>query len=131
MANPTILSVDDDPAVSRAVARDLRRQYGDRYRIVRALSGGDALDALREIKLRGDRPALMPADTGVGIPAAIRPRIFEPFFTTKQVGEGTGLGLDISCRIVVNKHHGDIRVSSEPGDTRLLVCLPIGPPDEA
>ncbi|MEU8697647.1 FAD-dependent oxidoreductase [Streptomyces sp. NPDC048680] len=62
MANPTILSVDDDPAVSRAVARDLRRQYGDRYRIVRALSGGDALDALREIKLRGDRLALMLAD---------------------------------------------------------------------
>ncbi|MFJ6462206.1 hypothetical protein ACIQM0_14375 [Streptomyces sp. NPDC091387] len=76
MANPTILSVGDDPAVSRAVARDLRRQYGDRYRIVRALSGGDALDALRE------------------------------------------------------KHHGDIRVSSEPGDTRFQVCLPIGPPDE-
>ncbi|MEV7402940.1 FAD-dependent oxidoreductase [Streptomyces sp. NPDC091267] len=62
MANPTILSVDDDPAVSRAVARDLRRQYGDRYRIVRALSGGDALEALREIKLRGDRLALMLAD---------------------------------------------------------------------
>lgn len=62
MANPTILSVDDDPAVSRAVARDLRRQYGDRYRIVRSLSGADALDALREIKLRGDRLALLLAD---------------------------------------------------------------------
>ncbi|WP_328890887.1 ATP-binding protein [Streptomyces sp. NBC_00316] len=67
------------------------------------------------------------ADTGAGIAADIRPRIFEPFFTTKPVGEGTGLGLDISYRIVVNKHHGDIRVSSEPGDTRFLVCLPIGP----
>lgn len=71
------------------------------------------------------------ADTGTGIPAAIRPRIFEPFFTTKPVGEGTGLGLDISYRIVVNKHRGDIRVSSEPGDTRFQVCLPIGPPDES
>lgn len=71
------------------------------------------------------------ADTGVGIPAAIRPRILEPFFTTEPVGEGTGLGLDISYRIVVNKHDGDIRVSSEPGDTRFQVCLPIGPPDEA
>lgn len=65
------------------------------------------------------------ADTGVGIAKDIRPRIFEPFFTTKQVGEGTGLGLDISYRIVVNKHHGDLRVTSEPGDTRFTVCLPI------
>ncbi|MFC8075639.1 ATP-binding protein [Streptomyces sp. NPDC057307] len=65
------------------------------------------------------------ADTGVGITKEVRPRIFEPFFTTKQVGEGTGLGLDISYRIVVNKHHGDLRVTSKPGDTRFQVCLPI------
>ena len=62
MPNPTILTVDDDPAVSRAVARDIRRQYGDRYRILRALSGRDALEALRELKLRGDPLALMLAD---------------------------------------------------------------------
>ena len=54
-----------------------------------------------------------------------RNRIFEPFFTTKPVGEGTGLGLDISWRIVVNKHHGDLRVESVPGDTRFQVRLPI------
>ncbi|WP_046494880.1 ATP-binding protein [Streptomyces odonnellii] len=65
------------------------------------------------------------ADTGPGIPAEIRPRIFEPFFTTKSVGEGTGLGLDISYRIVVNKHRGDIRVQSQPGNTRFQVLLPI------
>jgi signal transduction histidine kinase len=68
-------------------------------------------------------------DTGPGVPAEIRDRIFEPFFTTKEVGEGTGLGLDISWRIVVNKHHGDLRVESEPGNTRFQVCLPINPPE--
>ncbi|WP_238429623.1 ATP-binding protein [Frankia nepalensis] len=68
-------------------------------------------------------------DTGPGIPAEIVGRIFEPFFTTKPVGEGTGLGLDISWRIVVNKHHGDLRVvSSTPGDTRFQVRLPRTPP---
>jgi signal transduction histidine kinase len=64
-------------------------------------------------------------DTGPGIPPEIRPRIFEPFFTTKPVGEGTGLGLDISYRIVVNKHGGDIRVDSAPGNTTFSVHLPI------
>jgi signal transduction histidine kinase len=64
-------------------------------------------------------------DTGPGVPAEIRDRIFEPFFTTKEVGEGTGLGLDISWRIVVNKHHGDLQVESEPGDTRFRVHLPL------
>ncbi|RCG26255.1 histidine kinase [Sphaerisporangium album] len=72
-----------------------------------------------------DRIFVEIADTGPGIPAEIRPRIFEPFFTTKPVGEGTGLGLDISYRIIVNKHHGDIRVDSAPGDTRFRVLLPI------
>ncbi|WP_214411709.1 FAD-dependent oxidoreductase [Sphaerisporangium fuscum] len=62
MANPAILTVDDDPAVSRSVARDVRRRYGDRYRVVRADSGEAALEALREIKLRGDQVAVMLAD---------------------------------------------------------------------
>ncbi|WP_061298937.1 FAD-dependent oxidoreductase [Herbidospora cretacea] len=62
MANPAILTVDDDPAVSRAVSRDLRRKYGDRYRIVRADSGESALEALREIKLRGEQVAVLVAD---------------------------------------------------------------------
>ena len=64
-------------------------------------------------------------DTGPGVPAELRERIFEPFFTTKPVGEGTGLGLDITWRIVVNKHHGDIAVESVPGDTRFRVRLPL------
>jgi signal transduction histidine kinase len=67
-------------------------------------------------------------DTGPGIPEDVLPRIFEPFFTTKPFGEGTGLGLDISWRIVVNKHHGDLRVESEPGNTRFQVRLPFVAP---
>ncbi|MER5602440.1 ATP-binding protein [Streptomyces sp. NPDC002265] len=64
-------------------------------------------------------------DTGGGIPPEIRSRIFDPFFTTKPVGQGTGLGLDISWRIVVNKHHGSIEVESVPGDTRFRILLPL------
>ncbi len=64
-------------------------------------------------------------DTGPGIPTELRKRIFEPFFTTKPVGHGTGLGLDISYRIVVVRHGGDLSVQSEPGDTRFIVRLPL------
>jgi signal transduction histidine kinase len=70
-------------------------------------------------------------DTGPGVPPEIRDRIFEPFFTTKPVGEGTGLGLDITWRIVVNKHHGDIELESSPGDTRFRVRLPVTPREES
>ena len=70
-------------------------------------------------------------DTGPGVPAEVRERIFEPFFTTKPVGSGTGLGLDISWRIVVNKHHGDLSVESVPGDTRFSVRIPLVPAQEA
>ncbi|WP_405086650.1 FAD-dependent oxidoreductase [Microbispora sp. NBC_01389] len=62
MQNAAILTVDDDPSVSRSVARDLRRRYGDRYRVIRAESGSTALDALREIKLRGEQVAVLLAD---------------------------------------------------------------------
>jgi thioredoxin reductase (NADPH) len=61
-ARTVILTVDDDPGVSRAVARDLRRRYGASYRIVRAESGESALEALRELKLRGDLVAVILAD---------------------------------------------------------------------
>ena len=62
MGKPVLLSVDDDPAVSRAVARDLRRRYGEDYRVLRASSADEGLDALRELKLRGDPVAVLLAD---------------------------------------------------------------------
>ena len=61
-ARTAIVTVDDDPGVSRAVARDLRRRYGEQHRIVRAESGDAALDALRQMKLRGDLVAVILAD---------------------------------------------------------------------
>ena len=67
-------------------------------------------------------------DTGPGIPPDLRARVFEPFFTTKPVGKGTGLGLDVSWRVVVKRHGGDLRVVSEPGDTRFQVLLPLSEP---
>jgi signal transduction histidine kinase len=98
-------------------------------------SGTLTLRTYREDGARQSRPeaedgrlVVEVEDTGPGIPAHVRPRIFEPFFTTKPVGEGTGLGLDISYRIVVNKHHGDIRVESTPGRTTFRVYLPLTEP---
>jgi signal transduction histidine kinase len=63
-------------------------------------------------------------DNGPGIPEEVQPHIFEPFFTTKGVGEGTGLGLDTVQRIV-KKHRGNIQVTSNPGNTRFQVWLPL------
>ncbi|MFL6073559.1 MAG: response regulator, partial [Mycobacteriales bacterium] len=57
-----MLTIDDDPAVSRAVARDLRRKYGQEFQIIRASDGMEALETLREIKLRGGRVAVLLAD---------------------------------------------------------------------
>jgi signal transduction histidine kinase len=71
-----------------------------------------------------DRVRVEIADTGPGMPPEVRKRIFEPFFTTKPVGRGTGLGLDVSYRVIVNRHHGDVAVHSEPGETRFQVFLP-------
>jgi signal transduction histidine kinase len=65
------------------------------------------------------------ADNGPGIPPEVQSHIFEPFFTTKGVGEGTGLGLHIVYRIVVGQHEGDIRLLSQPGDTKFQVRLPM------
>ena len=66
-------------------------------------------------------------DDGPGIPSEIIDRIFDPFFTTKDVGEGTGLGLDIAQRLTA-RHDGSIKVESRPGHTEFIVTLPTAPP---
>ncbi|MFI7498001.1 ATP-binding protein [Streptomyces sp. NPDC049687] len=93
-------------------------------------AGGDGTLTVRTAR-EGDRLLVEFRDTGPGVPPDIRSRIFDPFFTTKPVGEGTGLGLDISWRIVVNKHHGSLQVESAPGDTRFQVLLPLTAPEPA
>jgi len=94
----------------------------------------NAVDAVPEggtitIRTGLDTPADMACidiiDNGPGIPEDIQGRIFEPFFTTKGVGEGTGMGLDISNRIVRQRHKGTISLRSEPGATRFRVRLPL------
>jgi signal transduction histidine kinase len=91
--------------------------------------GGSGTLTIRT-KKDGEYAVVEIGDTGPGIPPEIRRRIFEPFFTTKPIGEGTGLGLDISWRIVVKKHHGDLRVESTPGDTRFKIVLPLKPDED-
>jgi two-component system NtrC family sensor kinase len=88
---------------------------------IQAMSGQGRLRI--EAQLNGDFVRVSFTDNGPGIPPEILPRIFEPFFTTKPRGEGTGLGLDI-CRRIVEKHHGRIEVSSQPGQTTFHVLLP-------
>ena len=88
----------------------------------------DAMHGEGELRIRtfpdGDYAVVEIADSGPGIPPEIQDHMFEPFFTTKGVGEGTGLGLDTSLRIV-RKHKGAINVTSVPGDTRFQIRLPI------
>jgi len=91
----------------------------------------EAMQGKGELRVRTardlDRVLVEVADNGPGIPPDVLPHIFEPFFTTKGVGEGTGLGLDTVCRIIRN-HHGEIKVLSQPGDTRFQVYLPVDQP---
>ena len=89
----------------------------------------DAAGATGEVRVRtfreGDRLVVEVGDNGAGIPEEIQSRIFDPFFTTKDVGEGTGLGLDVARRIVNERCGGEIDVRSEPGNTVFQVRLPI------
>ena len=117
---------DFDPELPRRRGVGLRAEPGldepDRQRGRRARRRR-AASRLRT-RRQGERVCVEIADNGPGIPADLQPRVFDAFFTTKPVGQGTGLGLDIAQRIVV-RHHGELRLESEPGDTRFQVLLPI------
>ncbi|QIN79291.1 cyclic nucleotide-binding domain-containing protein [Rubrobacter marinus] len=87
-------------------------------------AGGDRGAVSVRTRRSGDAVLVEVSDDGPGVPEEARGRVFEPFFTTKPVGEGTGLGLDISQRIVVESYGGELWFESEPGETRFTVRLP-------
>ncbi|TDN61889.1 ATP-binding protein [Paraburkholderia sp. BL10I2N1] len=92
-------------------------------------NAADAMEGRGDLTIRtcrdGDSVVVEITDSGPGIPLEIRPRLFEPFFTTKPLGKGSGLGLDIAYRIIVNRHNGAINVESQPGETTFRVRLPL------
>jgi signal transduction histidine kinase len=94
---------------------------------------GNAVDAMDgtgtlrvATRVEGDSVVVEIGDTGPGMPPHVAARAFEAFYTTKDVGKGTGLGLDIARRIVVERHGGTITIDSRPGETVLRVRLPSG-----
>src|SRR5262249_1474519 len=92
----------------------------------------DAMEGRGTLTVRtrrdGDRVLVEIDDTGPGIPDAIRGRIFEPFFAHKPGGRGSGLGLDICWRSIVQRPSGDLRVTATPGDPRFQILLPTSGP---
>jgi signal transduction histidine kinase len=115
---------DYDPRVPdiQALAAELNQVWTNL--IDNALDAMDGRGTLR-VSTRFDHGAVVVeiADTGAGMSPETREHAFDPFYTTKGVGEGTGLGLDISRRIV-DRHHGEISLRSRPGETVLRVRLP-------
>ena len=139
--------LDDTLLILRSKLKDgisVRRNYDENLPKIQAYgselnqvwtniidNAADALDGKGEIEIvtrpDGDTVVVEITDSGPGIPADIQDKIFDSFFTTKEPGKGTGLGLDISYRIITDKHRGDLKVESEPGRTTFRVTLPIDP----
>ena len=122
----------------------IERDYGDGVPRIGAYAGelnqvwtnlidnaADAMDGAGTLRLatrvEGDSVVVEIGDTGPGMPPEVAARAFEAFYTTKDVGKGTGLGLDIARRIVVERHGGTIAIDSRPGGTVLRVRIPIEP----
>ena len=95
-------------------------------------NAGDAMDGAGALRVTtradGDGVVIEISDTGSGMPPEVAARAFEAFYTTKDVGKGTGLGLDIARRIVVERHGGTITIEPRPGETVLRVRVPVRPP---
>jgi signal transduction histidine kinase len=124
------------------------REYGDGVPRIEAYAGelnqvwtnviDNALDAMDgtgtlrvATRFEGDSVVVEIGDTGPGMPPHVAARAFEAFYTTKDVGKGTGLGLDIARRIVVERHGGTITIDSRPGGTVLRVRIPVRPPSRS
>jgi signal transduction histidine kinase len=118
---------DYDPAVPMidAYAGELNQVWTNLIdNAIDAMGGSGTLRVATRVDQ--DNVVIEIGDTGPGIPSEVAARAFEPFFTTKEVGQGTGLGLDIARRIIVERHGGQISIDSRPGKTTLRVKLPVG-----
>ena len=124
----------DDVTVVRAYAADLpsvEANPGELNQVWTNLIDNaiDAMDGDGTLRLvaraEADELVVEIGDSGPGMSSEVQVRAFEPFFTTKDVGKGTGLGLDISRRIVVERHHGTIAIDTKPGTTVVSVRLPL------
>jgi len=114
----------DDLPIIQAWAGELNQVWTNLIdNAVEAMNGQGTL-TLR-VRRDGSWVVVEIEDNGHGIPKEIQSKIFDPFFTTKAPGEGTGLGLNISRNLVIQRHHGQISVTSKPGRTCFAVRLPI------
>jgi signal transduction histidine kinase len=119
------LAREYDPALPAVTGRGSELNQVFTNLLVNALDavGGDGTVTVRT-RRDGDAAIVEVADSGPGVPETARTRIFEPFFTTKPVGIGTGLGLDISFRII-ERHGGSLVLCDGPGPTTFRVRLPV------
>jgi len=118
------LDIADDLPMVRSFGGELNQVWSNLVEnALDALDPGGAGEVIVSARCERNHVVVRVTDNGAGIPPEVQNRIFDPFFTTKGVGEGTGLGLDISRRIV-RTHDGSIEMESRPGRTEFRVILP-------